>query len=175
MSEYVHRIRRYLSSSPGSHLRLIQRDLDIKLGTLRYHLRRMERGGAVTTFTLGRLRGYFVTGQVDHSLKPYLMLLRNGRPRQIVGFLLKEGEATHGRLAKELRIPPSTLSLYLGMLMRGDILRKRESGRKNVYSLQDTTLSTEALEIVKSSLKDRFVDAALEIYEENGLEGFEDD
>jgi len=50
----------YISHNPGSHMRKIARDLDMRLSTLRYHLDCLEKRGSIACQRQNNLKVYFV-------------------------------------------------------------------------------------------------------------------
>lgn len=78
MAENETRKRAYecIARHPGTHLRQIQRELNISLGTLRHHLESLEDDGLLDSRKECYFRWFFASQKLDAKLKPYLGPLR---------------------------------------------------------------------------------------------------
>jgi predicted transcriptional regulator len=61
-SDLRDRILRFIRDNPGSHLRKIKDELDLAMGTVQYHLDRLEKAGRITSQRQGLHKCYFVVG-----------------------------------------------------------------------------------------------------------------
>lgn len=161
------RIYRYVLDYPGSHLREIHRDLGIGLGTLRYHLRELEERSLLSSSTERYFRRFFSSSGVSQELRPLLGPLRQERLCRIVRLLLDCGCMRHGELQAALRLPPSTVSHYLEILMNAGIVERRRESTATIYVIADERKVRRALDLVRRRLSDSLVDHALEVYEES--------
>ena len=78
----------YISDNPGSHLRKIARDLDIRLSTLRYHLDYLEKKGSIGCQKQNNLKVYFASGKLKPLEKTLTPLLQQKRFRDIILVLI---------------------------------------------------------------------------------------
>ncbi|MEK6852050.1 MAG: helix-turn-helix domain-containing protein [Candidatus Thermoplasmatota archaeon] len=143
-----------VASAPGLHLREVARRLDLDVRTVEYHLRQLEKHGLMTAIDEGGFRRFFprtADGRraevVDARDKPTLGLLRKPVPLYVSLVLLTRDAATHGALAKDAGVSPSTLSYHLekmermGMLARSDtayVLREPERVARLLYAYRPT-------------------------------------
>ena len=76
----------YIISHPGAHFSKILEDLELKNGTLSYHLYKLEKGGYIKSVREGLYKRYYPSGtkhiprSVDESI--YQVVLQNPGMRQ---------------------------------------------------------------------------------------------
>ncbi len=158
-------IYRFIEKSPGVHLRHIERSLKMPHSSLEYHLNYMVRRKIVSREKNGRYKRYFVR-PLGFDDKRILSALRQKRMREIVLRVLLNRKARYQVLLNALRIPSSTLSLYLKYLVDRNILKRHRIGRENVYTVQDEDRVAKVLISYKSSFVDRLVDKVLNTWME---------
>lgn len=157
-----------IDSSPGIHLRELQRTLNMPLTTLEYHLNYMSRKKILFAEAQDRYKRYY-TKPLDPEDKKLLAALRQKRMREIVLIILANGKANYQLLTEQLRLSPSTLSSYLKYLVTSNILAKDKIGYENLYTIRDKDRVAKVLIAYKSSFLDRLVDNALDIWTETRL------
>ena len=157
------RIYDYLRERPGIHLRKMQRELGMALGTLEYHLYRLERAGMVAVRRLGRFKAYYPEGMVDLRDKDLLYFLRQEMPRRIAMASVERPGVTFQELAAWVPISPSTLSFHLQKLTKAGILVSDKLGREKTYRCPDADrvrrLIVDFRATFVDDLVDRFADA----------------
>jgi predicted transcriptional regulator len=62
-------IFRFIQENPSCHLRKIKKELDLAMGTVQYHLDKLEKAGRITSQRQGLHKYYFVVGAFDGSSK----------------------------------------------------------------------------------------------------------
>lgn len=129
------RIYEHIRRMPGIHLRQIQRDLSMSMGTLEYHLRRLEKSGLVVTRETNRFKSYFALGELDRRDKDYLYYLRQRMPRRIAVEIARDAELPLKELVQRMPIAPSTLSFHLKKLVRSQIVFEYTQGREKFLKL----------------------------------------
>ncbi len=112
-----------VASAPGLHMRELARRLGMDIRTAEYHLHQLERHGLVTAIDDAGFRRFFprtADGRgaelVDARDKPVVGILRKRVPLCVVLVLLTRDAATHGELARDAGVSPSTLSYHLGRM-----------------------------------------------------------
>ena len=130
------RIYDFILSSPGCHLREIQRRLGIPLGTLEYHLKYLVDREFVNVREEGGYKRYYPVGTMRTVDKSILSILRQDIPRRLVMHLLLHPNSRFGELAAEFDIAPSTLSFHLSKLLRAGIVTRTRSGRESIYRVE---------------------------------------
>ncbi len=161
-----------IERNPGFHLRRIQRDLDMPLSSLEYHVDYLVRKGVIFKEKDRRYRRYYAR-QLDSEDKKILSSLRQERTREIALRVLSEKKAKHEDLVKNLHISSSTLSHYLKFLVDRNILEKHRIGRENIYTVKDENRIIKALISYRSSFTDKLVDKVLATWMETDFAGGE--
>lgn len=154
------RIFARVEEAPGVYLRELQRDLDMPMGMLEYHLARLEDAGLVSVVA-GDHKRFFPT-RMDAADKRYLAVLRQEGCRTVILRLLESPGATHGELRATLRYHPSTLSFYLAKLVERGLATRTMDGRLARYALVDGDKALVLLVRHRPSFMDRALDAFLE-------------
>lgn len=140
---------------PGVHLRQLQRDLDIPMGTLEYHLHQMEKRHMLVTRNLARLKAYFASDDgLDRRDRDILYFLRQAMPRHLALLAADDPGISFRELTKEVPIAPSTVSFHLKKLVEAGILREARSGREKVYDV----LEPERIRRLVTKYRGSFVD-----------------
>lgn len=131
------RIYEHVCQVPGAHLRQLQRELEIPLGTLEYHLRQLERNGMVVTRSEARFKSYYPSTQIDRRDRDLLYYLRQEVPRRIALEIADQPGITFRDLAALLPVSPSTLSFHLKKLVKATIVGEVPAGRSKAYTCAD--------------------------------------
>ncbi|MFA5771577.1 MAG: winged helix-turn-helix transcriptional regulator [Thermoplasmata archaeon] len=129
------KIRRFINKMPGLHLREIQRELNIPLGTLNYHLRCLEKSGTITSKKEGKYKRYCPMGEITAVDREILSILRQTIPRRIILCLLVNPDITKKNISGQLGIRESTTMFHLRKLMKYNLVKQEKQGRENIYSV----------------------------------------
>lgn len=146
-----------IEGSPGRHLREIDRNVDIPLGTIRYHIRVLEKRDLIISKKEGKYKRYYPKGKVDREDKEVLAVLRKELPRTIILYILESPGSTHGDILGSLDVAASTLSYHLKKLREEGIVKKQGSEYyvKNEEKIADLLIQYQ--QTFLDSLVDRFV------------------
>ena len=120
----------YISDNPGSHMRKIARELDMRLSTLRYHLDHLEKKGSIACQKQNNLKVYFAQGKLKPMEKTLAPLLQQKRFRDIILILIESPGLTFSQIVDSLSIGASTTSKYISILEEKKILFHERSGRE---------------------------------------------
>jgi len=159
---------RYIRDNPGTHLRKIERDIGMNIGTLRHHVEFLEKKRIIVSSKDGNLKVFFAAGELSSDEKRISPILQQKRLRNILLILLISPGVTHGGIAQRLSMKPSTLSKYLRILENKEIIEVRREQNEKHYSIRDEKEIIELLLTYRKSFWDSFVDNMLEIYFEQG-------
>lgn len=151
------KIYRVIEDNPGLHLREIDRKLDIPLGTIRYHVRVLEKNDMIVSRKEDKYKRFYATGEVDHADKKKLEVLRKELPRTIILFLLEYPDSKHGEISESLAVADSTLSYYLKKLRKKDMIERRDGKYRVKEEDQIANLLIQYKQTFLDSLVDRFV------------------
>ena len=154
-----------VAKNPGVHLREIERMTALPLGVVRHHLDRMQKDGLVFSRQDRHYKRFFSKSRLPPNLPTETFdVLRQDGPRRIVLHLLDNPGSTHGRMVEVLDIPASTLSTYLSLLLRKEIVSRERRDRRNVYRIRDEEGLVKVLLVYRSSFFDTKVDRAISTY-----------
>ena len=131
------RIYDFVSSSPGCHLRELQRRLEVPLGTLEYHLKYLVDHEYLSIRDEGGYKRYYPVGKMRSADKNILSLLRQDIPRRLVMHLLLHPDSKFGDLAQKFDVAPSTLSFHVSKLLKAGIVSKTSLGRETTYKVEN--------------------------------------
>jgi predicted transcriptional regulator len=164
-NEKRRKIYSVIEANPSIHLRELQRILNMPLATLEYHLSYMTRKRILFGETDNHHKRYY-TKPLDPQDKKVLSALRQKRMREIVLVTLANGKVKYQSLSDQLKLPHSTLSLYLKHLVDNNILARDKIGYENLYTVQDEERVAKVLTAYKSSFIDKLVDKTLNTWME---------
>ena len=140
----------YVSDNPGSHLRKIARDLDVRLGTLRYHLDYLEKKGLIVSQKQNNLKMYFVSGKLKPQEKTLTQLLQQKHFRDIILALIESPDLSFSQIAGKVSMSPSATSKYINILRDKEILSYKKYGREKKYHINDEKSVVELLKTYKN-------------------------
>jgi predicted transcriptional regulator len=159
-NEHRRAIYNFIQENPGLHMREIQRQLEIPLSTLEYHLDYLEKKDIISLEDDRRYCRYFA-GEHTEFEKKLLSALRQRRLREIILLVLSEEMMCFKDLSREIRIADSTLSYYLGFLSDNEILFREKIGAESCYRIVSEDIVIRMLLCYKTSFVDKLVDNVL--------------
>lgn len=146
-----------IEANPGIHMRELDRTLDIPLGTLRYHLRVLEKRGLIVSRKEDKYKRYYAKGKIDKTDKDKLAVLRKELPRTVILFLLEFPGSTHKDISEALDVAPSTISYHLKKLLDDNFIEKIDD---RYYVREEDEIADILIQYQQTfldSLVDRFV------------------
>jgi predicted transcriptional regulator len=155
-----------IEANPGIHFRELQRNLNIPLTTLDYHLNYMVRKKIVFGEKEAQFRRYY-TKPLDREDKKVLSALRQKKLREIVLVVTANQKAKYQFLSEYLKLPYSTLSFYLKYLVEKGILEREKIGNETFYTVKDEDRVTKILIAYRTSFLDKLIDKALSTWLES--------
>ena len=129
------RIYEHIQGVPGIHMRRLERELQIPLSTLDYHLRQLERSGLVLARKEGQKKAYFVRNTMDGRDQHYLYFLRHRTTRWILLDIMENPNTSLRQLTERLPVGAPTISYHLKKLTRAEIIRPIWVGRRRSYQV----------------------------------------
>ena len=160
------RIYDHISKYPGAYLREIQKELELEVGVLEYHLNYLENSGLLSSEMDGRLRRFYVSEEVAFVDRKLLGLMRQRIPRSIAIKILVDTKVSFDDLREEVSISKSTLSFHLRKMRSLGMLNEVREGRRTYYSMADEDEVARILITYKSSFLDDLVDRFAEVWME---------
>jgi predicted transcriptional regulator len=164
--EYETRRKVYglIEAEPGLHLRELERRSGVPLSTLRHHLRYLRQHRLVEVVEDKNVRRYFATSLAEPMDRRALAALRQESLRRVVLYVLSRGgTAEYQDILNDLRVPPSTLGVYLSQLTQQGVLARRSIGRESRYDAIDPERTVRLLHRYRASFLDTLVDHLLDV------------
>lgn len=141
----------YLDEYPGSHLREIARDLDLKPSNVEWHLRKLEQCNLVRSRKIGGKKVYYLVEGGIQSRKRAIAgsILRNKNARRIMEYLKNNPGKHLLEIAKALNLNHHTVKWHLKKMVMAEMVEAdRSRSAHPVYF--PTTLGIEALEEIST-------------------------
>jgi len=158
-------IYEFITKFPGTHFREIQRNLNLPVGTLQYHVNHLKRDQLIIAKKDGEYVRFYAIGLVTESEKSILSLLRQKPIRHIVILLLTKERVNHKQISNELKLSPATTSWYLNKMLESGTACKKKTGREVYYYLTNPNEVAKTIVTYKTSFLDKIVDRFIEIWE----------
>lgn len=161
----------FIKNNPGTHMREIQRRLDMPIGLLKFHIQYLLKHELISEKPDRYYKRYYLIGELGILDKQMLAALRQENPRRLILFLLENPGTKHKHLLARFELKPSTLSFYLKNLIEKQILIRKRAGRESSYTLVNPEGIIKILVTYRPSFFDKLVDRFLETW----FEGFKTD
>jgi len=141
----------YIDEYPGSHLREIARDLDLKPSNVEWHLRKLEQCNLIRSRKIGGKKVYYlVEGGVQARKRAIAeSILRNRNARRIMDYLKKNPGKHLLEISRALHLNHHTVKWHLKKMIMAEMVEvNREDSSYPTYF--PTELGIEALERVSA-------------------------
>ena len=155
-----------IKSTPGLHMRELQRQLDMPMGTLQYQLDTLERDGIISTKMDGRYKRYYCVGKIGSSGRQILPALRKDVQRGIILYLLLNPKSKHKEILEQFDIAPSTLSFHLKKLTETGIIKQVGTNGDTVYAVINESEVAQTIIVHKKTFMDELIDDFVATWEE---------
>jgi len=133
----VDKVLYFIQDNPGCHLRRIKREIGISMGTVQYHLHKLEKMGRVTSTRRGLYKYYFPSGLFRENEKEILEVLTHETARKILMFIIEQKSPTQTDIVNSVRISARSISWHVGRLIALKMIREIKDGKYKRYQLQD--------------------------------------
>ena len=133
----VDRVLCFIQDNPGCHLRRIKREIGISMGTVQYHLHKLEKIGRVTSTRRGLYKYYFPAVLFRENEKEILEVLTHETARKILMFIIEQKSPTQTDIVNSVRISARSISWHVGRLIALKMIREIKDGKYKRYQLQD--------------------------------------
>ena len=128
-------ILRFIQENPSCHLRKIKKDLDLAMGTVQYHLERLEKAGRITSHRQGFHKYYFIVGAFEENEKQLLELLSNETAREILMFVVEQSNPSQTDISKHVGISSPSVSWHIKRLQDSGIVDEIREGKFKRYKM----------------------------------------
>jgi len=120
-----------IKKKPGITFREITRELNVGVGTLQYHLRKLEDEGRVFSKRLGGKR-YLFPSEMREVAQRLLMAISTENKRKVILALL-DGPLTQTKIIKKTGMSQPSVSYHLKSLIELGVVKERRVGRRRIY------------------------------------------
>ena len=138
-------ILRFIQENPSCHLRKIKKELDLAMGTVQYHLDKLQKAGRITSQKQGLHKYYFVVGAFEEDEKQLLEVLSSETAREILMFIVEQSYPSQTEISKHIGISPASISLQLKRLQDHRIVDEIKEGKFKRYKLHGDSKQVVAL------------------------------
>jgi predicted transcriptional regulator len=132
----VDKVLCFIQGNPGSHLRRIKREIGISMGTVQYHLDKLEKMGRVTSTRRGLYKYYFPAGLFRENEKDILEVLTHETARKILMFIIEQNSPSQTDIVNSVRISARSISWHVGRLIALKMIKEIKDGKYKRYQLQ---------------------------------------
>jgi predicted transcriptional regulator len=162
------RIYESIATNPGTHVREMERALDMQPGLLSYHLDYLEKRKLVRAEDDGHRKMYFIMDRFIEKDRRTLGALRQESPRRILMHLLVNGPTSFQNLQTEMGVAKSTLSYHLKRLQGIRVIEVTKMEKEMVYRVDDADRVADLLIGIQESLSSDAVDRFADIWNKLG-------
>jgi predicted transcriptional regulator len=165
----VNRVVQFIQENPGCHLRLIKRELEVSIGTVQYHLAKLEKMGKITANRYGLYKYYFPMGVFEEKQKDLLQVLSQETPREILMVIVEQKNPTQKDIVNRIGISSPAVNWHIRHLLDLKIIGEIREGKYKRYQLRSNPRYVMALlrryyPNIFEKWSSRFVELFLSIY-----------
>ena len=130
------RVLRFIQENPGCHLRQIKKQLEVSMGTVQYHLERLEKMGRITSGRHGLYKYYFPVGIFEENEKDLLRVLSQETAREILMVIIEQRNPTQTDIVNKIGISSASVNWHIGRLIGLKIIDEIREGKYKRYLLR---------------------------------------
>ena len=130
------RVLHFIQENPGCHLRKIKRELELSMGTIQYHLIKLEKLGRISSSRHVLYKYYFPVGIFEERQKDSLIILSHETTREILMFIIEQKNPTHTDIVNEIGISSASVNWHIRRLLDFSLIEEIKEGKYKRYSLQ---------------------------------------
>lgn len=126
----------YVQSNPGCTMSEVSTKQKINLGTVRYHLDRLESAGKITFLKMGKFsRVFYNSSSIKDKEKVISSYLRNETSRQILLTILNNPGITNQSLTEKMQVDKSAITWHLQKFINDNVVIYERDGKFKKYSI----------------------------------------
>lgn len=129
------RVIQFIEDHPGCHLRRIRNELGISMGTVQYHLARLEKAGRIVSNRRGLFRYYFPIGVFGDNEKNLLEILSHETARDILIFIIELKHPTQTDIVDRIGVSAASVSWHVNRLTDVGVISEVREGKYKRYHL----------------------------------------
>jgi predicted transcriptional regulator len=167
------RILAFIQENPSCHLRKIKKELGLAMGTVQYHLDRLEKEGRITSQRHSLHKYYFAVG-FEENEKQLLEVLSNETAREILMFIVERKNPSQTEIVDHIGISPASVNWHINRLEDSKIIDGVREGRFKKYKLRgDSRLVAAMLRNFYPTVWDRWSNRLAEMFLSMSSQGVE--
>jgi len=144
------KVLHFIQAKPGCHLRQIQKELDISLGSVQYQLSRLEDTRRITSARRGSYKFYFPYGIFKDNEKNILQVLSQETARKVLMFIIERKNPTHTDIVNSIGISAASVNWHVSRLIAFKIIHSTKNGRYTRYQLSNNADSKYIVALMKN-------------------------
>ncbi|OPY25821.1 MAG: MarR family protein [Methanocella sp. PtaU1.Bin125] len=130
-------IYEFIKDNPGCTVNDISRGRSMNVGSVRYHVDRLEMASRIVQVKLKKFTRLFRNSGAYNEREIVVLSAMNIRTNKAILLLVKEQPGlSNKQIAEKLDIKESMAHLYLTRLLKEDIIRYEKSGQQKLYYLE---------------------------------------
>ena len=98
------------------------------MGTVQYHLDKLEKAGRITSQKHGLHRYYFAIGVFEENEKQLLQILSNETAREILMFIIEQKNPSQTEISRRIGIAPASINWQIKRLEASKIVDEIREG-----------------------------------------------
>lgn len=148
----------YVQANPGVHFREAQRDMELPVGQLEFHLNEMVKKEVLVKETKAGNARFYVRDKFTKEERSVMSFLRKEVPRDIILYLLENPDSSPTDILKVFTFSGPNLSYHLKRMLKEGIIDFNTRGRERIYHVTDPELIKTLLVMYRSTLFDKVLD-----------------
>lgn len=165
INENTQRVLQFIQENPGCHMRWIKKDLNMSMGSVRYHLNVLEQAGRIVSEKENLKKFYFPIGSFQTFERNLLKILNQDTAREIILFIIERKNPTQTDIVNNIKISHATANWHLTRLVKLGIIYEEKDGKFKKYLLNGTHDNiVNLLKNFHSSIWDRWSNRLAELF-----------
>ncbi len=165
--ENANRIMNYIRENPGCYLRQIKNDLNLSMGSIQYHLNKLENDGKITPHRSGLHKHYFPIGVFKDNEIEIIKFLTQETSREIVMFIIEQGNPTQTDIARKIKISAPSINWHLQRLLNSNLIEELKDRKYKRYIINSEISSLYIAKLLKNyypNIWDKWSDRLAEMF-----------
>jgi predicted transcriptional regulator len=135
LNENTQKVLQFIQENPGCHMRWIKKDLNMSMGSVRYHLNVLEQAGRIVSEKENLKKFYFPIGSFQTFERNLLKILNQDTAREIILFIIERRNPTQTDIVNSVKISHATANWHLTRLVILGIIYEEKDGKFKKYLL----------------------------------------
>jgi predicted transcriptional regulator len=106
------------------------------MGTVQYHLDKLEKAGRISSQRQGLHKYYFVVGAFEENEKQLLEVLSNETAREILMFIIEQNAPSQGKISRHMAISSASVAWQVKRLQDYRLIDEIKEGKFKRFKLR---------------------------------------